>query len=55
MFEVLKLEGGWWAVFLVSADDPKDRYMMTSPLDKKEYAEKFQWEFTRIIATSQNR
>ena len=49
MFEVCKLEGEWWAVFLVNPCNPTDRYMMTSPLDKKSYAEHFVNEFNRIL------
>lgn len=48
MFQVIKLEGSWWAVFLVSANNPKDRYMLTSPLDKEADAMHFQSEFYRI-------
>jgi hypothetical protein len=49
MFKVIQLEGNWWAVFLVNPQDPKDRYMLTSPLDKKADAEQFQAEFIRIV------
>jgi hypothetical protein len=48
MFTVVKLGDKYWAVFLVNPRDETDRYMMTSPLDKKEDAEHFQREFTRI-------
>ena len=50
MFQIQKLEGDWWAVFLVHPHDPKDRYMLTSPLTKKE-AEHFWGEFDRIFST----
>ncbi len=50
MFEVIQLEGKWWAVFLVNPDNPKDRYIVTSPLDKKTDAEHFRREFIRIVS-----
>jgi hypothetical protein len=49
VFKVIQLEGNWWAVFLVSPIDENDRYMITSPLDKKSDAEHFRREFTRIL------
>jgi hypothetical protein len=58
MFKVIQMPPGprsadaWWAVFLVNPNDEKDRYMVTSPLDKREQAEHFQKEFTRIQGTS---
>jgi hypothetical protein len=48
VFKVIQLEGAWWAVFLVNPKDAKDRYMVTSPLDKKSDAEHFKAEFKRI-------
>lgn len=48
MFETVKLEGEWWAVFLVNPNDAKDRYMITSPFEKKSDAEHFESEFKRI-------
>ena len=48
MFKIIKLESDWWAVFLVSVRDEHDRYMVTSPVTKKE-AEHFYDEFLRII------
>ena len=47
MFEIIKLEGGWWAVFFVNRRNDEDRYMVTSPVSKKE-AEHFYDEFKRI-------
>jgi len=48
MFTVIKLEGNWWAVFLVNPNDEGDRLILTAPLDKRETAEYFQREFIRI-------
>jgi hypothetical protein len=48
MFKVIKLEGNFWAVFLVNTHNEKDRYMMTSPLDKEADALTFLREFNRI-------
>lgn len=48
MFTVIKLEGNWWAVFLVNPNDEKDRYMLTCPYAKYEQAQYFQQEFIRI-------
>lgn len=50
MFKVIKLEGDWWAVFVVNPDNEKDRYMLTSPLDKKKDAEHFRDEFSRLVS-----
>ena len=50
MFQTLKLEGEWWAVFIINAMDAGDRYMLTSPLDTKRDADKFCDEFKRIAA-----
>lgn len=47
MFKTIKLEGDWWAVFLVSGQDDKDRYMLTSPLKEHE-ARHFEKEFYRL-------
>ncbi len=51
MFEVIKLEGEYWAVFLVNPIDTKDRYMLTSPLNKEKDALHFKHEFERISNT----
>ena len=48
MFKTIKLEGDWYAVFIVNPKDEYDRYMVTSPLEKKSDAERFEREFTRI-------
>ena len=48
MFQTIKLEGNWWAVFLVNGANPKDRYMLTAPLDKQKDADHFRDEFIRI-------
>lgn len=50
MFKTIKLEGNWWAVFLVNPDDAKDRYMVTSPLDKEKDANHFRDEFSRLVS-----
>lgn len=50
MFKTIKLEGEWWGVFIVNPTNEKDRYLLTSPLDKKKDAEHFQTEFTRLAA-----
>lgn len=50
MFKVEKLQGDWWAVFIVNKNDEKDRYMLTSPLKGHE-AQHFMEEFYRIEAT----
>ena len=49
MFKIIQLEGNWWGVFLVNPQNPKDRYLVTSPLEKKSDAEHFQREFERIV------
>ena len=51
MFKVIKLEGNWWAVFIVNQNDEHDRYMVTSPLDKKKDAENFCSEFKRLVGS----
>jgi len=48
MFQVIKLEGQHWAVFLINKHASPDRYMLTSPLDKEKYAIQFKEEFERI-------
>lgn len=50
MFKTIKLEGDWWGVFLVNPTNDKDRYLVTSPFDKKKDAEHFCNEFRRIAA-----
>ena len=40
---------GWYGVFIVSPTNPKDRYLLTSPSDKKDYATKLRTEFTRLL------
>lgn len=50
MFKTIKMEGNFWGVFLVNPKDEKDRYLLTSPLDKKQDAEHFEKEFQRIAA-----
>jgi len=50
MFEVVKMEGEWWAVFLINPVDSTDRYMVAGTFDKKSYAEHFVNEFNRILA-----
>jgi hypothetical protein len=52
MFTVVKLGSNFWAVFLVNCRNEKDRYMVTSPLDKRSDAEHFQREFMRIMEES---
>lgn len=47
MFKVIKLEGNWWAVFLVDQAG-EERYMLTSPLDKQADAQHFMNEFYRL-------
>ena len=49
MFKVIKLEGEWWAVFLVNPKNESDRYLVTGTFNKKADAEHFQREFTRIL------
>jgi hypothetical protein len=49
LFQTLRLEGDWWAVFIVSPTDPKDRYMLTSPFDKQSDAFKICEELRRIL------
>ena len=51
MFTVIKLDGGFWAVFLVNAEDMKDRYMLTCPMKEKE-AHHFCDEFNRILESA---
>lgn len=51
MIRVMPLEGKWWGVFLVAKDNSNDRYLLTSPLDKKADAENFATEFRRIVGT----
>lgn len=48
MFQALRLEGKWWGVFLVNPTNPKDRYLLTSPLDSQQQAEHFCSEFRRL-------
>ena len=48
MFKVIKLNEAFWAVFLINRYNDKDRYMVTSPLDKEKDAEHFLHEFNRI-------
>jgi hypothetical protein len=52
MFKKVKLEGNYWAVFLVNAYNEKDRYIVTSPLDKEGDADNFVREFNRIVRES---
>jgi len=52
VFKVIKLEGEFWAVFLVNVYNNKDRYMLTSPLDKESDATNFLREFNRILRES---
>jgi hypothetical protein len=54
MFQVLKLGERYWAVFLVNPKNDKDRYIMTSPLDKRQEAEHFKSEFERIANVSKD-
>ena len=49
MIQKIKMEGKYWGVFLVNPHDPKDRYLLTSPLDRESDADHFVDEFTRII------
>jgi len=49
MFKKIKLEGKYWGVFLVNPCDEKDRYLLTSPLDREQDADYFVREFTRIL------
>ena len=49
MFKKIKMAGDYWGVFLVSQVDPKDRYLLTSPLDKEKDADHFVDEFYRIL------
>jgi hypothetical protein len=49
MFQKVKMEGKYWAVFLVNKTNPEDRYMLTTTLDKEEWADKFVAEFNRIL------
>lgn len=47
MFKKVKLEGNWWAVFIVNPTNEKDRYMVTSTLKESE-ADHFLQEFLRL-------
>lgn len=53
MFKKIKLEGNYWAVFVVNRKNEKDRYMLTSPLDRESDADNFVMEFDRIFRESQ--
>ena len=48
MFKKIKLEGKYWGVFIVNPSDEKDRYLLTSPLDREQDADNFVAEFQRI-------
>ena len=39
----------WYGVFIVSPTKTADRYLLTSPFDKKAYADKFCAEFKRLF------
>lgn len=52
MFKKIKMEGIYWGVFLVNRFNEKDRYLVTSPLDKEGDADNFVREFNRIIRES---
>jgi hypothetical protein len=43
------MQGDYWGVFIVNPQDVKDRFLLTSPLDKKSDADHFVDEFTRIM------
>jgi hypothetical protein len=47
MFKKIKMEGTYWGVFLVSPENEKDRYLLTSPLNERD-AQHFLEEFQRI-------
>ena len=49
-FQTLKMEGKYWGVFLINPNDPTDRYLVSSPLDKQSEAESLAAEFNRIAA-----
>lgn len=48
MFKKIKMGEKYWAVFLVNPDNDRDRYMVTSTLDKESDADHFVKEFKRI-------
>jgi hypothetical protein len=51
MFKKIKMEGKYWGVFLVSTNDPTDRYLLTAPLNHEGEADWFVSEFERINRT----
>ena len=49
MFQKIKLEEGYWGVFLVSSEYPKgSRYLLTGLLDRESDADMFIREFHMI-------
>lgn len=52
LFQVVKLDGDWWGVFIVNPKDDKDRYLVSDTFDKKNYADGFAAEFNRIATAA---
>jgi hypothetical protein len=50
MFQKIKMEDGYWGVFLVSMNG-SEKYLLTSPLENEGNADLFIREFNRISRT----
>ncbi|HYW40103.1 MAG TPA: hypothetical protein VE957_18475 [Terriglobales bacterium] len=52
LFRKVKMEGSYWGVFLVNANDATDRKLVSSTFDKERDAEDCAAELNRIVAAS---
>ena len=52
-FQVMRMAGEYWGVFIVNPNDPQDKYLLTTPLSQSD-AEYFRGEFARIAAETKN-
>jgi hypothetical protein len=48
LFQKIKMEGNYWAVFLVNCNNHEDRYLVSSSFDKESEADELTSEFNRI-------
>jgi hypothetical protein len=48
LFRKIKMEGSYWGVFIVNANDNADRYLVSSTFDNERDAETLAAEFNRI-------
>jgi hypothetical protein len=48
MFQVIKMEGDWWGVYLVDKSNPRIRFLVAGTFNSKGTADQYKNDFDRI-------